>query len=85
MLTHGGLKKDVARRVERIQAMMQAKDLGALIVVGGGAPGSMGAIRYISNAHLWGGAGYVVLGSEDPEPWVGELLRLATVPPGDRA
>jgi Xaa-Pro aminopeptidase len=69
VLTHGGLKRDVARRVERIQAMMQAKDLGALIVVGGGAPGSMGAIRYISNAHLWGGAGYVVLGSEDPEPW----------------
>ena len=69
MLTHEGLKRDVARRVKRIQTMMRAKDLGALIVVGGGAPGSMGAIRYISNAHLWGGAGYVVLGSEDPEPW----------------
>jgi Xaa-Pro aminopeptidase len=29
----------------------------------------MGAIRYITNAHLWGGAGYVVLGAEDPYPW----------------
>lgn len=69
MLTHEALKKDVARRIERIQGMMQEKDLGALIIVGGGAPGGMGAIRYITNAHLWGGAGYVVLGSEDPEPW----------------
>ncbi len=69
MLTHEGLKKDVARRIEKIQAMMAARDVGALVVVGGGAPGSMGAIRYISNAHLWGGAGYVVLGAEDPEPW----------------
>ncbi len=69
MLTHESLKKDVARRIERIQEMMQEKDLGALIVVGGGAPGAMGAIRYITNAHLWGGAGYVVLGSEDPDPW----------------
>jgi Xaa-Pro aminopeptidase len=69
MLTHESLKKDVARRIARIQEMMQEKDLGALIIVGGGAPGGMGAIRYISNAHLWGGAGYVVLGSEDPEPW----------------
>jgi Xaa-Pro aminopeptidase len=69
MLTHESLRKDVARRIARIQEMMQEKDLGALIIVGGGAPGGMGAIRYISNAHLWGGAGYVVLGSEDPEPW----------------
>ncbi len=69
MLTHEGLKKDVTRRIDKIQAMMAAKDVGALVVVGGGAPGSMGAIRYISNAHLWGGAGYVVLGAEDPEPW----------------
>jgi Xaa-Pro aminopeptidase len=69
MLTHESLKKDVARRIKRIQEMMQGKDLGALIIVGGGAPGAMGAIRYITNAHLWGGAGYVVLGSEDPDPW----------------
>ncbi|MBV7332416.1 M24 family metallopeptidase [Chloroflexi bacterium TSY] len=69
MLTHESLKKDVARRIERIQTMMQENDLGALIILGGGAPGSLGAIRYITNAHLWGGAGYVVLGSEDPDPW----------------
>lgn len=70
MLTHQALKKDVARRIGRIQAMMQAKDLGALIVVGAGAPGSLGALRYISNAHLWGGAAYGILGAEDPDPWV---------------
>lgn len=69
MLTHEALKKDVARRIERIQEMMKEKDLGSLIIIGGGSPGGMGAIRYISNAHLWGGAGYVVLGSEDPKPW----------------
>lgn len=70
MLTHQSLKKDIARRITRIQDMMQERDLGALIIIGGGAPGSMGAIRYITHAHLWGGAGYVVLGSQDPDPWV---------------
>lgn len=70
MLTHEGLKHDVAGRIERVQTMMTEKELGALIVIGGGAPGSMGGIRYLTNAHLWGGAGYVVLGSEDPEPWL---------------
>ncbi len=70
MLTHEALKRDVARRIERIQKMMAAQDLGALIIIGSAAPGGMGAIRYISNAHLWGGAGYVVLGPDDPYPWV---------------
>jgi Xaa-Pro aminopeptidase len=69
MLTFAGLKRDVAQRIERIQAMMEAKEIGALIIIGSGAPGGMGAIRYVTNAHLWGGAGYVVLGSEDPDPW----------------
>jgi Xaa-Pro aminopeptidase len=69
MLTHEGLKRDVARRIERIQAMMRSKDLGALIIIGGGAPGALGAMRYITNAHLWGGAGYAVLGVDDPLPW----------------
>jgi Xaa-Pro aminopeptidase len=50
--------------------MMQDEDLGALIIAGKGAPGGMGAIRYITNAHLWSGAAYVILGSEDPDPWV---------------
>lgn len=69
MLTHESLKKDVARRIKRIQEMMQEKDLGALIIAGSGGPGGLGAIRYITNAHLWSGAAYVVLGSEDPDPW----------------
>ncbi|MEO0561079.1 MAG: M24 family metallopeptidase [Chloroflexota bacterium] len=70
MLTHDGLKRDVARRVERIQAMMKEKDLAALIITGQAAPGGIGAIRYITNAHLWGGAGYVILGADDPDPWL---------------
>jgi Xaa-Pro aminopeptidase len=70
MLTHDGLKRDVAGRISRLQEMMREKDLGALIIIGGGAPGALGAIRYITNAHLWGGAGYAILGSEDPDPWL---------------
>jgi Xaa-Pro aminopeptidase len=70
MLTHKALKKDVAQRIKRIQDMMREKDVEALIVIGGGAPGALGAIRYITNAHLWGGDAYVVLGQEDPDPWV---------------
>jgi len=70
MLTHEGLKRDVARRIERIQAMMKDKDLDALIIIGQAAPGSLGAIRYITNAHLWGGAAYAILGANDPYPWL---------------
>jgi Xaa-Pro aminopeptidase len=70
VLTHKSLKQDVERRIARIQTMMKENDLGALIIIGGGSPGGMGAIRYITNAHLWGGAGYVVLGNEDPYPWL---------------
>lgn len=70
MLTHEGLKRDVARRIERIQAMMAEKDLGALIIIGHAAPGGLGALRYVSNAHLWGGAGYAVLSADDPDPWL---------------
>jgi Xaa-Pro aminopeptidase len=70
MLTHEGLKRDTARRIERIQAMMKSKDLDALVIIGQAAPGSLGAIRYITNAHLWGGAAYAVLGANDPYPWL---------------
>lgn len=70
MLTHEALKRDVSQRINRIQTMMQAKDIGALIIVGSGAPGGLGGIRYITNAHLWGGAAYAVLGAEDPQPWL---------------
>ena len=34
MLTHDALKRDTARRVKRLQAMMKDKDLDALIIVG---------------------------------------------------
>ena len=70
MLTHDALKRDIARRIERIQALMKAKDLGALIVVGQAQPGGIGAIRYITHAHIWGGAAYAVLGANDPHPWL---------------
>lgn len=70
MLTHEGLKRDVARRVERVQAMMKENDLDALIIVGQAMPGGMGGIRYLTNAHLWGGAGYAILGANDPHPWL---------------
>jgi Xaa-Pro aminopeptidase len=69
MLTHASLKQDIARRIQRVQTMLQERDLGALVVIGSGAPGGVGALRYLSNAQIWGGAGLVVLGSEDPEPW----------------
>jgi Xaa-Pro aminopeptidase len=70
MLTHDALKRDVARRIERIQAMMKEKDVAALVIVGQAQPGGIGAIRYITHAHLWGGAAYVVLGADDPHPWL---------------
>ena len=70
MLTHDALKRDVARRIERIQAMMKEKDLAAIIITGQASPGGLGGIRYITNAHLWGGAAYAVLGADDPHPWL---------------
>lgn len=70
MLTHDSLKRDVARRIQRIQAVMKEKDLGALIIVGQAQPGGIGAIRYITHAHIWGGAAYAVLGADDPNPWL---------------
>jgi Xaa-Pro aminopeptidase len=70
MLTHDGLKRDVARRIARIQAMMRDQDIGALILAGHASPSGMGAIRYITHAHLWGGVGYAILGVDDPHPWL---------------
>jgi Xaa-Pro aminopeptidase len=70
LLTRESLKKDVARRIERVQAMMKEKGLGALIIFGAAGPGSLGAIRYITNIHIWGGSAWVVLGADDPEPWI---------------
>ena len=70
MLTHDGLVQDVKGRISKIQDMMKSEDFAALVIIGGGAPGGMGAIRYITNAHLWGGAGYAVLGQDDPDPYM---------------
>ena len=70
MLTHDGLKRDVAKRIERVQAMMKANDLDVLVITGHAAPGSIGAMRYITHAHLWGGGAYAVLGVNDPHPWL---------------
>lgn len=69
MLTHEGLKRDVERRIARIQDMMRAHDVEALIITGMAAPGGLGAMRYITNAHMWGGGGFAVLGVDDPHPW----------------
>ena len=70
MLTHDALKRDVKRRVARLQAMMKAQDLDALIITGQASPGGMGGIRYITHAHLWGGGAYAILGANDPDPWL---------------
>ncbi len=70
MLTHEGLKHDVARRMVNVQRMMTDHDVQVLVIVGNGAPGAIGAIRYLTNAHLWGGAAYAVVGRDDPDPWL---------------
>ena len=70
MPTRKALKKDIGRRIGRVHEMMGRLDIGALIIVGSAAPGGVGALRYISNAHVWGGATYGVLGRHDPDPWV---------------
>lgn len=70
MLNHANLKVEVARRIEKVQNMMRTNSLGALIVVGNGGPDMLGALRYITNAHLWGGRAFAVLGQQDPSPWL---------------
>ena len=70
MLTHDALKRDTARRVKRLQVMMKENELDALIITGQAAPGGLGAVRYITHAHLWGGGAYAILGADDPYPWL---------------
>ncbi len=70
MLSMDSLKIEVARRIARLQALMAEKDLGVAVVIGGGAPGQLGAARYFSNVDLWSGRNYVVVGRTDPEPVV---------------
>ena len=48
--------------------MMKENDLDAMIITGQAMPGGMGAIRYITHAHLWGGVAYAILGADDPIP-----------------
>ncbi|MBS3787366.1 M24 family metallopeptidase [Candidatus Bipolaricaulota bacterium] len=70
ILNYDQLKKDVQRRIKNVQSMMKRENVEVLIIVGAGAPGSIGALRYITNAHLWEGRAFGVLGADDPEPWV---------------
>lgn len=70
MLTHTNLKTEVANRIARIQSMMKEKDVAVLIIVGAGAPDMLGAVRYVSNAHLWGGRAFAIVDQNDPEPWI---------------
>lgn len=64
------LKRDVRTRVETLQATMRDLSLGAVVIAGAGSPGSVGALRYLTNARLWEGPAYVVLGRDDPWPWL---------------
>jgi Xaa-Pro aminopeptidase len=68
MLSFETLKKETAGRVARLQALMRDKDLGATIVIGGGAPGQLGAARYFTNIDLWSGREFVIIGSTEAEP-----------------
>lgn len=70
MLSIARLKQETAGRIGRLQGLMSEKDLGAAVVVGGGAPGQLGAARYYTNVDLWSGREFVVVGREDPEPIV---------------
>jgi Xaa-Pro aminopeptidase len=70
MLSMESLKVEVARRIARLQALMADRDLGAVVVIGGGAPGQLGAARYYTNVDLWSGREYVVIGRRDPDPVV---------------
>ena len=68
MLTRFALEQDVARRIEKTQALLKEKDLGALFIPARGAPGLMGMAKYYTNLQLWAGPAYVVLGADHHEP-----------------
>ena len=70
MLDFEGLRRDVARRIARIHAMMDASGFGALLLLGEGSPDGLGALRYVANVRIWAGRAYAVLGAADPDPWV---------------
>lgn len=64
------LERDVRTRIGTLQTTMRELSLSAIVIAGAGSPGSMGAIRYLTNARLWEGPAYVVLGRDDPWPWL---------------
>jgi Xaa-Pro aminopeptidase len=68
MLSKESLKVEIARRIKKLQALMAEKDLGAAVVIGGGAPGQLGTARYFTNIDLWSGREFIVIGRADPEP-----------------
>lgn len=68
--TRERLDTDVRTRVESLQATMRDLSLSAVVIVGAGSPGAVGALRYLTNARLWEGPAYVVLGRDDPWPWL---------------
>lgn len=68
--TRETLGGDVRRRIDVLQATMHDLSLSAIVIAGAGSPGSMGAVRYLTNARLWEGSAYVVLGRDDPWPWL---------------
>lgn len=64
------LAADIRDRVARVQALMRGADVDVLLVHGHGSPDGMGLVRYVAEARAWAGRIYVVLGRDDPEPWV---------------
>jgi Xaa-Pro dipeptidase len=64
------LAADIRDRIARVQAMMRGADADVLLVHGHGSPDGMGLVRYVANARAWAGRIYVVLGRDDPEPWI---------------
>jgi Xaa-Pro aminopeptidase len=68
MLRRFALEQDVARRIEKLQALMDEKELGAVFIPARGAPGMMGMAKYYTNLVLWAGPAWVVVGAEHPEP-----------------
>lgn len=68
MLRRFALEQDVARRVKRLQVLMEEKELGAVFIPARGAPGMMGMAKYFTNLVLWAGPAWVVVGADHPEP-----------------
>lgn len=68
MLRRFALEQDVARRVKKLQALMEEKGLGAVFIPARGAPGMMGMAKYFTNLVLWAGPAWVVVGADHPEP-----------------